>query len=210
MTDDSRILTITDGALHKLLQIRSTEQDADGLALVLSISGAQGTDFSYAMHMTSIAHLDTDDLVEHHGALPVAIPAGSVENLTGATLEMSKNLLKPGLSIINPNSPSPSILGDGPPPDLSGPVADQVEHVIRAQVNPSIAAHGGTAELVAVEGSTAYVRLGGACQGCGLAGVTLSQGIEATIVSMVPDILQVIDVTDHNSGDNPYYEQAKK
>ncbi len=43
-----------------------------------------------------------------------------------------------------------------------------------------------------------------------MAGVTLSQGIEATIVATVPEILQVIDVTDHNQGDNPYYEQAKK
>ncbi len=210
MTDNSRILTITDKALAKLLAIRATEPDADELALVLSISGVSGTDFTYSMHMTSVERLDNTDRVEQHGDLPVAIPEGSVERLTGATLDMSKNLLNPGLAIENPNSPSPMILGDGPPPDLSGPVADQVEHVLRTQINPSIASHGGLAELVAVEGNVAYLRLGGACQGCGMAGVTLSQGIEATIVSTVPDISQVIDVTDHNSGDNPYYEQSKK
>jgi Fe/S biogenesis protein NfuA len=114
------------------------------------------------------------------------------------------------LSIDNPNSPSPEILGTGTPADLSGPIPERVEQVIEQQINPAIAAHGGTAELVAVEESTAYVRLGGACQGCGLAGVTLTQGIETTILEMVPEILQVIDVTDHNQGDNPYYEQSKK
>ena len=210
MTTDSRILTITDKALEKLLEIRSTEPDGDTLALVLAISGAEGTDFTYTMHMTNVERLDQDDMIEQHGDLPIAMPQGSVANLTGATLEISKNLLKPGLTINNPNSPSPEILGDGPPPDLSGPVAEQVDHVIRTQINPSIASHGGMVEVVAVEEGIAYVRLGGACQGCGLAGVTLSQGIESTIVSTVPEVHQVIDVTDHNSGDNPYYEQSKK
>lgn len=210
MTTDSRILTVTDRALSKLIDIRATEHDAENLALVLAISGAEGDGFTYSMHMTALDRLDESDLVEQHGDLPVAIPQGSIENLTGATIGMSNNLLKPGLSIENPNSPSPTILGDGPPPDASGPVADQVEHVLRTQINPSIASHGGVAELVGVEGSVAYLRLGGACQGCGMADVTLSQGIEATIVATVPDILQVIDVTDHNQGENPYYEQSKK
>ncbi|MDK1018209.1 MAG: NifU family protein [Actinomycetota bacterium] len=210
MNPDSRILTITEGALKKILEIRSTENDAETLALVLAIAGAQGTEFSYSMHMTRVDMLDADDVVEYHGELPVAIPAGSVGNLTGATLEVSRNLLKPGLSIENPNSPSPKILGDGPPLDLSGPVAEQVDQVIQTQINPSIASHGGVAELVAVEEGVAYVRLGGACQGCGLADVTLSQGIETTIVASVPEVHQVIDVTDHNSGENPYYEQSKK
>ncbi len=210
MTTDSRILTITDDALAKLLEIRAMEPDAESLALVLSISGAKGTEFTYAMHMTPLDQLADDDVVEHHGELPVAIPQASVANLTGATLGMSKNLLQPGMSIDNPNSPSPQILGDGPPPDLSGPVAEQVAHVIQNQINPAIASHGGFVELVAVEGSVAYVRLGGGCQGCGLAAVTLSQGIESTIVAMVPDVLQVIDVTDHAAGENPFYEQSKK
>lgn len=210
MAPDSRILSISDQALAKLLAIRSTESDADDLALVLAISGAKGTEFTYAMHMTPVAALDGDDIIEHHGDLPVAIPPGSVTNLTGATLGMSKSLVNPGLSIDNPNSPSPEILGSETAADLSGPVAERVDQVIRAQINPSIASHGGTAELVAVEESIAYVRLGGACQGCGLAGVTLSQGIESTILAMVPEILQVIDVTDHNAGDHPYYEQSKK
>jgi Fe/S biogenesis protein NfuA len=210
MSDDSHILTISDAALAKVLAIVDAEGADEELALVLAIAGAEGTEFTYSMHMTPINRLDEDDTVERHGDLVVAFPIGSVENLRGATLEMSKNLLQPGLSIENPNSPSPEIIGDGPPPDLSGPVAEQVEHVLRTQINPSIAAHGGVAELVAVEDGIAYVRLGGACQGCGLANVTLSQGIESTIVATVPEVHKVIDVTDHNQGDNPYYEQSKK
>jgi Fe/S biogenesis protein NfuA len=64
------------------------------------------------------------------------------------------------------------------------------------------------AQLVGVEGDTAYVRLGGGCQGCGMAGVTLDQGIESAIVAAVPEVARVVDVTDHASGENPYYAPA--
>ncbi|MGH9299755.1 MAG: NifU family protein, partial [Acidimicrobiales bacterium] len=76
--------------------------------------------------------------------------------------------------------------------------------------NPQIAAHGGFADLVAYEEGTAYVRMLGGCQGCGLASVTLSQGITVAIQDAVPEVTSVLDVTDHASGENPYYEAAKK
>ena len=72
MTTDSRIITITDQALEKLLTIRAGEPDAGDLALVLAITGAKGTEFTYAMHMTPLDQVDADDIVEHHGDLPVA------------------------------------------------------------------------------------------------------------------------------------------
>ena len=81
---------------------------------------------------------------------------------------------------------------------------------METMISPPIASHGGRAEIAGVEDGTAYVRLGGGCQGCGMASVTLSQGIEATLIEMVPEIAKVIDVTDHAGGDNPYYEAAKK
>jgi Fe-S cluster biogenesis protein NfuA len=65
-------------------------------------------------------------------------------------------------------------------------------------------------ELVAVEEGTAYLRLSGGCQGCGMASVTLSQGIEVVLKESVPEITKVVDVTDHASGTNPYFESAKK
>ena len=74
-----------------------------------------------------------------------------------------------------------------------------------------IAMHGGRADLVAVdEDGVAYLRLSGGCQGCGLAAVTLSQGIEVALRDSVPEVVSVVDVTDHASGANPFYEPAKK
>ena len=97
-----------------------------------------------------------------------------------------------------------------PPGDLTGPVAERVQRVLTEHINPSIASHGGTAELVAVEDDRVFLRLGGGCVGCGMAAVTLSQGITVAIKEAVPEINEVVDVTDHASGTNPYYEAAKK
>jgi Fe/S biogenesis protein NfuA len=207
---DEPILTINDQALAKILEIRDQEPDGAELALAIRISGINGQQFGYEMAMLRVGDIDPGDHVEEHGALTVTIPPDSVENMRGATLGMSRDLLNPGLTIDNPNTPSPRIAGDIPATELTGEVAERVLQVLQRQINPAIASHGGIAELVAVEDGTAYLRLGGGCQGCGMASVTLSQGIENAIKQAVPEIVQVIDVTDHASGQNPYYEAAKK
>ena len=73
-----------------------------------------------------------------------------------------------------------------------------------------IAGHGGFIQLVGLEGETAYVRMGGGCQGCGMAKVTLSQGVVKAILDQVPDVKEVLDITDHASGANPYYQPSGK
>ena len=109
-----------------------------------------------------------------------------------------------GLSIDNPNSSSPKIPTGSA--SREGPLADQVRNLLDTRINPAIASHGGVAELVAVEGDTVYLRLGGGCQGCGMAQVTLGQGIEVAIKEAFPEILNIVDVTDHEAGANPYFE----
>ena len=139
------------------------------------------------------------------------IPADSIDKVRGATLDLS-GPGSTGMVINNPNRP-PAAGSPGmgrPPADLTGDMAQRVMQVLEQQINPSIAAHGGAAELVAVEDDVAYLRLSGGCQGCGLASVTLTQGIEVAIREAVPEVVRVADVTDHASGSNPYFESAKK
>ena len=104
---------------------------------------------------------------------------------------------------------SPAV-GAAVPGDLSGPVADRVARVLDESINPAIAAHGGHAELVSVDGGTAYLRLSGGCQGCGMATVTLTQGIRSALLQAVPEIGSVVDVTDHAAGTDPYFAPAGK
>ena len=204
-----QVLSISDKALTRIHDIISEEADGDELALELRIIGLSGGQVSYDLAMIGLKDISRTDHREEHGGLTVVIPADSVEKVTGSTLDESRDLLKPGLVLNNPNGPSPRIITDGPSPELTGPVEQKVSQVLDHQINPSIAAHGGVAELVAVEGGTVYLRLGGGCQGCGMASVTLSQGIEHAIKEAIPEITAVIDVTDHASGQNPYYEASK-
>ncbi|MBT5773961.1 MAG: hypothetical protein HOH95_06245, partial [Dehalococcoidia bacterium] len=82
--------------------------------------------------------------------------------------------------------------------------------VFDEQINPAIAAHGGIVSLLGVEDSTAFVEFGGGCQGCGMIAVTLKQGVETAVFEQVPSIDRILDSTDHDSGENPYYAPAKK
>jgi Fe/S biogenesis protein NfuA len=212
----SPILTISPRAMKRVLEIRAGEEGGDTLALWVDVVGVAGGEWAYDLFFDIPGEATADDAVQHNDDLTVVITAESIERLQGATLDMSRDLLNPGLVITNPNKPpqparpaSPNI--EVPEAgDLTGPVAERVQLVLTEHINPSIASHGGTAELVAVEGETAYLRLGGGCVGCGMAAVTLSQGIEVAIKQAVPEIVNVIDVTDHASGTNPYYEAAKK
>lgn len=86
---------------------------------------------------------------------------------------------------------------------------EKVQELIEAMINPSVAAHGGYIELIDVKDSTAYIRMSGGCQGCGAADVTLKAGIERLIFEEIPEITEVLDVTDHASGENPYYSPSK-
>jgi Fe-S cluster biogenesis protein NfuA len=85
---------------------------------------------------------------------------------------------------------------------------DRVKEVIETMINPGVAGHGGFVSLLGVEADTAYIQMGGGCHGCGMADVTLKQGIVQTIRSQVPEILQVLDTTDHAAGQNPYYSPS--
>jgi Fe/S biogenesis protein NfuA len=208
ITDES-VLTVTDKALAEIVGIRASEPDPERMALWVEITGVAGPNYTYDLFFQATADAGPDDIVQHHGDLAVVIPQASVEKMRGATLDLSGNLIQGGLVMNNPNSPSPAV-GARPPADLSGDVAQRVTQVLDQQINPSIAAHGGEAELVAVEDGTAYLRLSGGCQGCGMASVTLSQGIEVALSESVPEVVRVVDVTDHASGTNPYFEPTKK
>jgi NFU1 iron-sulfur cluster scaffold homolog, mitochondrial len=83
----------------------------------------------------------------------------------------------------------------------------KVQYLLAHKINPGVAAHAGFVELVDVKDNNVYIRLGGGCQGCGAADFTLRQGIEAIIRKEIPEILQVLDVTDHAAGMNPYYQK---
>ena len=112
-----------------------------------------------------------------------------------------------GASIRTFLQPPPDIPADQLlPPEL---IRDKVQRLLSEQINPGVASHGGFVELIDVENNTVYLKMGGGCQGCGAADITLKMGIERMIREEVPQIYQVLDVTDHAAGQNPYYSPQK-
>ncbi len=94
-----------------------------------------------------------------------------------------------------------------PPADV---IRKRVQEVLDTRINPSVAAHGGRVGLIDVQGNTVFIQMGGGCQGCGQADVTLKQGIEVEIHAAVPEVGDILDTTDHAAGRNPYYTPSGK
>lgn len=89
-------------------------------------------------------------------------------------------------------------------------IRDRVQYLLDTAINPAVAGHGGMVSLVDVKDNTVYLQMGGGCQGCGAADVTLRQGVERMIREEVPEVLEIIDLTDHAAGQNPYYAASKE
>ena len=87
---------------------------------------------------------------------------------------------------------------------------EQVARLFDEQVNPMVARHGGHVELIDVQDAVVMLRMGGGCQGCGMADVTLRQGIEGMLSQHVPAVRGIVDITDHATGSNPYFQAAKQ
>jgi Fe/S biogenesis protein NfuA len=92
---------------------------------------------------------------------------------------------------------------------MSAELATRVQELIDSTINPAVAGHGGFVQLIDVKENKVYLQMGGGCQGCGAADVTLKSGIERLIKEEIPEIEEVLDTTDHESGSNPYYTPQK-
>jgi Fe/S biogenesis protein NfuA len=199
----SGTITITERAHAQIMELRAAEPDGDTLGLRIEVTGVRGADFTYDLAFEPVAEADEDDHRFDAGGLTVMIPQDSVKNLEGSTLDLPSNAGQGGLVLRNPNRPATPRLGD--PIELSGTTEEKIRQLLAEQVNPALAAHGGYATLVKVEGEAAHISMGGGCQGCAVSALTLRDGIEAAILAAVPEITEVVDTTDHGAGENPFY-----
>ncbi len=200
------VLRLTDSALETVVGLRDAEDDAAGLALRVEVTGARGTDFAYDLGFDPVADAPPEDSVTVQEGLTVWVPAGSVDRLKGATLDVPSREGQGGLVLRNPNRPDP--LGMDDSIELTGTVEQQVSQLLEQHINPALASHGGFATLVKVEDTKAHITMGGGCQGCAVSAMTLRDGIQSAILEQIPDITEVVDTTDHEAGENPFYEEV--
>ncbi len=189
------IITPTETALTQIKRILEQEGLADQ-AVRVGISERSPTGFTYQLEFCDQSEKTERDTVFEHADLRFLIDAESVADLQGTTLDYVDTGFSAGFKFDNPNKPKL----------LQDPIAVRVHEVIKERINPGVASHGGHVTLLDVKEGTAYVRLGGGCQGCGHADTTVKEGIESMIREAVPEVHTVLDVTDHAAGENPYYQ----
>jgi Fe/S biogenesis protein NfuA len=133
------------------------------------------------------------------GSIEVLVDRFSLMYMTGSVVDFVEDLRGSGFVVENPNLT----------PLMQDPIARRVNQILEERISPSVASHGGSVRLIDYVEGRVYVQLGGGCQGCGMVDVTLKQGIEALLREEIPEVLEVLDTTDHASGSNPYYSSAK-
>jgi len=200
---DEVVLDITEEALSKVIDVRDADDSSEPLALRVAVTGIQGVEYSYELSVDPVSEAADDDAVYSVGDLVVVVPADSIDKLTGATLDLPSNPVQGGLVIRNPNRPNPL---EGMTIELTGTVEEKLAQLLTHRINPALESHGGSAELLRLEESTAYILMGGGCQGCAMSAATLREGITVMITEAIPEITEVIDATDHAEGENPYFE----
>jgi Fe/S biogenesis protein NfuA len=211
-TVDEAVVSITDEARGIVADALSQEPNATELALWIEVRGVEGNKYTYDLYFQASG--DADDVVDAVYSIDdvtVVVPSESVDRLRGARLEWSAEG-DGGLVMVNPNAPAAAEIAPGVPEavlaqGLDGPIALAVISVLESDVNPSIASHGGRSDLVALDedNGVAYLALSGGCQGCAMSRMTLTQGIEVALREQVPELTEIIDVTDHATGENPFY-----
>jgi Fe/S biogenesis protein NfuA len=205
--DPGTVLTVTPEALDLVLEIRSGEDDPESLALRIAVTGVAGAEFAYDLGFEELDSLEGEHVRSESGGLVVAVPVESVDRLRGAVLDIPRDPGQGGMVIRNPNRPDPmGALPPGVADELTGSVAERVEQLLQGHINPSLAAHGGYASLVDVsDDGVVRVLMGGGCQGCSVSAVTLSEGIKRMILEAIPEVVDVVDATDHAAGESPFY-----
>lgn len=194
------IIEITPLAHAELIALRDAEPDGERLGLHVEIVSAPGEEFRYDLSFEVVTKAAFSDEVRTHDGLKVIVPAKDMDLLHGAVLDHSE---RQGLVIRNPNKPAAPVIDGLVRGDA---VSAEVEAVIAVEVNPALAAHGGFVTYVGHdEQGTVFLTMGGGCHGCAMSRMTMMEGVQTMIVDKVEAIGQVKDLTDHASGENPFY-----
>jgi Fe/S biogenesis protein NfuA len=192
------MINITDTAqqyFHRLIE----QQDDEDLALRISVNHAGTPGASCDLQFCPGGHNMPDDLELDFNGFKMYVARASEQWLEKAEIDFEEDATGGQLTI-----KAPGIKGSEPGKEAS--LEDRVAWLLETEINPALASHGGRVALVEITAEKEVVlQFGGGCHGCGMADVTLKQGIEQTLTRNIPEITAVKDATDHQSGTNPYY-----
>ena len=189
---------VTDSAVDKIREaIKSNKDPVLGIRVLADAKSPFQVRYGLAF-VTEKGLQDSDKIIGFEG-FNIYISDDQTQYFEGANLDFKDGLNGAGFAFEN----TPKV-----PKEYEGTLAEKVVKVIEDEINPGIASHGGFVSLVDVKGTDVIIQMGGGCQGCGMANVTLKDGIEVALKNAIPEITNIYDVTDHADGKNPYYAES--
>ncbi len=198
---DTPLVTVTEQAREYIAGLIAKQEDdaVIGVRMFVSSPGTSSAE-------TCIAYCRQDDLREDSGdervdlvGISIWLDGQSLPYLEETVVDYASDRFGGQLTIKAPNSRTPRVTEDSP-------LEARINYLLYNEVNPSLASHGGEVSLVELRGGdTAVLRFGGGCQGCGMVDVTLKDGVERTLLSELPELKAVRDVTDHSDRSSSYY-----
>jgi len=196
------MLTFTDKA-RDVVQSFLDQSGGDLAALRISADGGSPVAPRFELTLVSMEERLADERELEGPGFPVLVREAEAARLEGATVDFVERVNESGFEV----RPVAGAGARAPAPDApNGEIADRVRQVLDTQVNPAIASHGGMISLVGIEDTEIYVEMSGGCQGCALSRMTLRQGVERMLRQAIPELTAVHDVTDHASGENPFFQ----
>ena len=202
--DPTQILDVSPSAVEKIAELIAGRDRTD-LAVRVALRGAlPGGGFQTEFKFIGRDEAADTDIIQSFSAFDFLFEPEVAEKIHGAKVDFDEGRYAAGFNIEYPAGVGlPEAAQPGR--EWDDPIAQKVQTVIDEYINPGVAGHGGWVALHEVKDAAAHVEMGGGCQGCGLAAVTLRQGVEQAILQAVPEIDAVIDLTAHEHGENPYY-----
>ncbi|MEX2582733.1 MAG: NifU family protein [Gemmatimonadota bacterium] len=200
------MIEITEQARDRIRDFVAAEMVRDpALRITLDTSTPTPLARSYDITLVDKEDRERTEIAVNIDGIRVFLNLDTSNLLSGAVVDWVEQNGSSGFKVDDPNARPKPEPKEASALRLSGPLADRVQQVIDEVINPGIAAHGGFVELVDVSDETMYIRMGGGCQGCAASAATLRMGIERMIREQVPEIAEIVDVTDHAAGATPYY-----
>lgn len=195
------MIEFTEAARERILAFFAEE--GSGLAVRVSVQNPSPVAPEYEMSLIELEEIEECDERHSVDGFDLVVDSESARILQNTRIDWVESIEGSGFKFDNPNIKP---LGSEP---LAGPLVERVQRVIDEHINPGVATHGGAVRLVDIRDGIVYLQMGGGCQGCGMASVTLTQGIKQVFMKLVPEIVDIQDVTDHAAGTDPYFSPEK-